>query len=168
MKAQAESQIFVYILTIIIVGLILLFGIKYISKILDQHEKLELIEFKSNIENSFSKTKCFECHTVTTFSVPKKIKKVCFLDVKTSDTQKDTTSICDKSNSSTYNFYICDAWKTQGFNMNVLTYPMLDTPINVGLINLENQAALCFDTSKNKALTLNLTGEGDKILVERN
>lgn len=80
-KGQISSQIFVYILAAIIVGIILLVGYKAISTITGITSKVPIDDFILDLDNnihkvsrSYGSVKKFE------FTLPEKFDQICFID----------------------------------------------------------------------------------------
>jgi hypothetical protein len=85
LKGQIQ-QVFIYILTIIVVGLILLVGYKAIINIMEKSCDVETTKFASSLEESIGRyTDSGSFHTVD-LKAPCETLEVCFVD-------PDTTSI---------------------------------------------------------------------------
>ena len=52
-KAQIQGQVFIYILTLIITGMILLYGYNAITGISKRAEQVELVKFKNDLKEDF-------------------------------------------------------------------------------------------------------------------
>ncbi len=85
-KAQISSQVFVYILAAVIVGIILMVGYKAISTIIGFTSKVPvedfIMDFDSSIHRvsrSYGSVKKFE------FTLPEKFDEVCFIDSMNKD-----------------------------------------------------------------------------------
>ena len=82
-KAQT-SEIFFFILAIVIIGLLLLFGVKYIMELGSKVNQIELVQFKTDLENSAEEYRpVYGKWKKLTFSVPVGILKVCFVQHET-------------------------------------------------------------------------------------
>jgi hypothetical protein len=81
-RAQVQSQIFIYMLAIIITALILIYGYNSFKKIKEQGEVTELINFQTNIKRSVD-TLSYDYGSVKTkeFNVPGNFRKVCFVSL---------------------------------------------------------------------------------------
>ena len=82
-KAQT-AEIFFFILAIVIIGLLLLFGVKYIMELGTKVNQIDLVRFKTDLEGYandiravYGKWKKIE------MNVPSGIDKVCFVQMKT-------------------------------------------------------------------------------------
>lgn len=82
-KSQAQTQIFIYILALVIVSLILLYGYNSIKKLREQTSAIEHIQFKTDLETSIERIN-FEFGTVEkkSFIIPGSFKQVCFLELE--------------------------------------------------------------------------------------
>ena len=79
-KGQGVSQNFVYIIAIVVVGVILIFGYKVISDVTKNTGKAGLVRFQSSLESSISSISN-QYGTVKTKEFPiSGYKKVCFMD----------------------------------------------------------------------------------------
>ncbi len=81
-KAQMTSQIFVYVLAIIIIAFVLLYGYKSIASMRDKSEQIDLLSFKKDIENEVIKMSGdYGSSRIVTIKVPSKYSQVCFIDL---------------------------------------------------------------------------------------
>jgi len=101
-KAQI-SQVFVYILAIIVFSLVLLFGYKSIKGLISQSEKVDYIHFKTKLESTIKRVDYGDI-IIEEFTIPKGYNDVCFIDLKRSG--------------NTNNVIIDDSW-TNGVDANV-------------------------------------------------
>jgi len=77
-KSQIAGQIFVYVLSLIIIGLIVLFGYRAIKMIQDYQVKMDEINFMTRFEEAISKTD-YKDVEIKTFKVPGKYRKICLV-----------------------------------------------------------------------------------------
>jgi hypothetical protein len=77
-KAQQVGQIFTFIITIVLLGVIFLFGFNSINQIMKNQEKAELVKFKNDLSNSLNS---FEYGTVkkVSLSISGDYKELCFI-----------------------------------------------------------------------------------------
>ncbi|PIN78936.1 hypothetical protein COV14_01535, partial [Candidatus Woesearchaeota archaeon CG10_big_fil_rev_8_21_14_0_10_33_12] len=66
-KAQIQGQVFIYILTLIITGMILLYGYNAIKSISERAKQVELVKFKNDLKEDFE-TISFDYGSVKTMS----------------------------------------------------------------------------------------------------
>ena len=168
-KAQT-SEIFFFILAIIIIGLILLFGVKYIMELGTKVSQIDLVQFKTDLEGYadeirpvYGKWKKIE------LTIPAGIDRVCFVQFPTTADPFyiKEQGICQKE-SADYDFLMCQAWQDDT-TRNVYTDPFdeLDISIDLGAMDVGDADTnyLCIDTSSN-ILKIKMTGRGDHVLVE--
>ena len=160
-KAQIQSQLFIYILTIIVIGVLLLFGIKWIGKILQTDEVVQQTAFVKDIEGAFNSIRSdYGSQRLEEFSAPGSVDRTCFVDSQTTAT--NAYGLCNPEHSD-YDPIMCNAWRDK--TSSVLFSPPFDSSVDLGKIVVEGHKYLCFDNTKNKLIRLKLTGLGDKVKV---
>lgn len=82
MKGQI-NQIFVFIMAIVVAGLILLFGIRFIGDYLEKQDQILLTDFINDVETRVSSTS-FGSVDISSFRLPKDYEMVCFVDYENS------------------------------------------------------------------------------------
>ena len=80
-RAQVQNQIFIYVISLVVISLIMLYGYNALNKLRDQSEKVSYIQLKTDLENEIKKMG-YEYGSVEkkVFDVPSDIKKVCFAE----------------------------------------------------------------------------------------
>ena len=78
-KAQISGQIFVWIMAIVIGGLVLLFGIRFVGQQLENQDKIMYTRFVNGVSNAVDGTKFRSVHQ-SEYRVPSDYKAVCFVD----------------------------------------------------------------------------------------
>lgn len=97
MRKGQIQQVFIYIMTIIVVGLILLVGYKSIGGLMKKGCDVEMSTFKSTIESYVSKyTSYGDLHTEY-IKVPCSFSEICFIDTKAVTDGKDLSSSMDST-----------------------------------------------------------------------
>ena len=83
-----SSQIFIYVLAIIIFSALLLFGYKAINEQRNKEEKIVLVQFQTRLSNDI-KAYSGDYGSVKkdTYSLPSAYNELCFVDVKNADPQ---------------------------------------------------------------------------------
>ena len=171
MRKGQTTQIFFFILAIIIIGLLLLFGVKSIMELGGKVEQIDLVRFKIDLESYaeeigpvYGRWKKLE------IDVPAGIERVCFVqydDPEGDVWYKQYQGLC-KNDNEDYNFLMCQAWQDDE-SRNVYTEPFdkLDIGINLGNIEVGgvDDYYLCVDTSEHY-MKIKMTGKGDKLLIE--
>ena len=158
-KSQVEQGFF-YILALFIIGSILLLGVKYVGKLLTQVEQIDLVEFKTSLQDDVDimSTK-YGSWKKKAYVVPKDIKKVCFFTID------KYSPACN--NHEDLDLIMCDAWK-DGVQ-NVMTVPfVLETPINLSRMEMDNsefpKGFNCFD-AVSKRIEIKITGKGNGVVI---
>lgn len=171
LKAQT-SEIFSFILAILVIGLLLLFGVKYIIELGNRVSQIDLVIFKIDIERYadeirpvYGKWKKIE------MNIPAGINMVCFVEHETfteSPLYILQEGICTKGHED-YNMLMCAAWQDD-LTRNVYTKPFDELEVGIDIGSLEvgsvDEHYLCFDTSNN-ILKIKMTGKGDRVLLEK-
>lgn len=169
-KAQT-SEIFFFILAIVIIGLLLLFGVKYIMELGTKVNQIDVLRFKTDIEGYakeigpvYGKWQKIE------LDVPGGIDKICFVQHETfteSPLYIQQEGICTKGHED-YDLLMCSAWQEDS-SRNVFTKPFdeLDLGIDLGALEVGSsyEQYLCFDTTSG-FLKIKMTGKGDRVLLE--
>lgn len=108
-RGQLLSQPFFYIFAIIVIGLILIFGFKYIGKILKTGCEVEVLDFVSDVQANVNELvalsygSSFECSIVRAsgqsdsrceFVLPDNVRGICFVDT-TKDYNPNDISFMD-------------------------------------------------------------------------
>ena len=156
-KAQVQDML-MYILGIVIIGMLLFFGVKYIMKLMETTEDIDLLSLKTSLETTAKKysTK-YGSWTIEEIPVPKKVQYVCFFDLSKEGASKaDKSIVCGGNDGGGSQLIsadkkkmvdpiICDAWQT-GKNQNVMTIPFVpDYPLLVEKMKVDDSAGLiCF------------------------
>lgn len=173
-KAQI-SQVFVYIMALIVFATIFLFGYKAINQFLEEGEKASFIKFKTNLEKSVGRV-ATHFDTVVIYNslnplrVPNRYERVCFVDVDVSppsDCLEQLGAIaCDawgtsysQSNRDSTDF---DAWEKA--ESNVFLKPQGLLPVKVPKIRVsEPDGFICFTVSGQ--LDMKVDGRGSHTFV---
>jgi hypothetical protein len=178
MKRRAQiSQVFFYIMAIIVFSVILIFGYRTITDFIEKGEQVAFITFKTDLESAVRKV-ASDFGSVTVYNtrhpllVPNNHQRICFINV-----DRTPPVDCD----STLNPIICDAWLTS-FNSggwgaaesNVFLEPLGKISIKVYRITLDTNSNgvedsadagyLCLSTSEGR-VDIRLEGRGDHTLV---
>ncbi len=167
-KGQPTTQLFVYILAIVVIGLLLVLGVKYIGQIVTKVEEVDLLQFKTELESDAQKMKsAYGSWQKYEYNVPEGIDKICFLESFDQNYLNQGGNVCDAS-SDDYDFLICDAWQ-DGSGGNVFASPMsakIKTAIDIGEIETGvDMSYVCFDVVASK-VKIKMTGLGDKVKIE--
>jgi hypothetical protein len=162
-KAQAQ-QVFIYLLTIIIIGLMFFFGIKWMGKLWEQHDKINVVQLKVDMETAFNKIRTnYGSQQMHEFRIPGDITKVCFID-QSQYLGKSSKGLCS-AGSPDYEPIMCDLWDGIG-DENVLFSPaeLIESPIYVKDVRIGGDGYICYKVSNNR-IKVRLTGLGDSVKV---
>lgn len=171
LKAQT-SEIFFFILAIVIIGLLLLFGVKYIMELGTKVNQIDMLRFKTDLEGYAQEIRpVYGKWQKIPLDVPPGIDKVCFVQQETfteSPLYIQQEGICTKGHED-YNLLMCSAWQGD-LTRNVFTEPFDELEVGIDVGSLEVGSAyeqyLCFDTTSG-LLKIKMTGKGDRVLLEK-
>jgi len=167
MKAQIIGQVFIYTLSAIVFGVILLFGYKAITNFIQKSDDIALIDLKNELQSAVNSIGSSPDVQKRAVYLPTKYKQVCLLG-NVSDAQKSATCLCTGvpgcigASESDLNPMLCDIWRS-GTRQNVFLVPMADIEIVVSKIELDNYY-LCAHSVKGK-IEFRLQGTGDATLI---
>ena len=171
-KAQIQAQLFIYILAIIVIGFLLVFGTRAIMDLFSTVDEIDLLKFKTDIESNaeriapnYGKWEKFS------FDVPREIEKVCFVEHENlALATKQGEGLCDDLHPD-FHFLMCNSWK-DALSANVFTVPFQSLQggsIYLGEVKVNspsNQAHyLCVPVVDGK-LDLKLIGRGNHLFIE--
>ena len=81
-KAQIQAQVFVYVLAMLVIALVLLYGYRSINTMKERANQVDLLAFKNDMTKSIEKvSNDYGTVRVPTFNIPKEYKEVCFIDI---------------------------------------------------------------------------------------
>lgn len=180
-KSQIAGQVFVYILSLIIISLVLLYGYKAIKDFWVKQEEVRLINFKNSLEKVLVRPMRHGDVKPFDIPLPGKYEKLCFVDTYNtlSEIDKGTKCLCI-SGCADADALICDAWKTTNIS-NAYLYPMSNIPINLGPITVdgngdgkEDMPATCGDincsylciTSERGNVQILMHGMGNHVFIQ--
>lgn len=169
-KSQIPSQMFTYIFILIVIGMLLFFGIRWLGSIMNKEEQISMAKVKVDMENSFEEIKYnYGSWSYEEFNIPSEARKVCFLDKGYSNNGGEgyyqNTDLCT-SGTDDFDPLICDAWGAQDQNivfdpidaMGGMSIDVRDVEVDGGYI--------CFNNT-NGRIKAKLTGKGDAVKVSR-
>ncbi len=144
-KAEIIGQIFVFILAIFVFTMILTFGYQYINKFLEEQKKVELIDFKNTLEESFEKIKyLYGDVRKLELRIPSGYEKVCFADTENAKNNQRFPLL---------------AHLNQLDGQNVFLLPLQDLKITVPSLRVE-ESICCFPYEPRLTLKLEAKKEG--------
>lgn len=162
-KAMGIQQVFVFIVSAIVLAMIIIFGYSAITDFLEKGEQVEFFQFKSSLESSISKIYSeYGAVRQQDYSLPMRYEQICFVDL---DAEYDS-ALCD------FNAVACDVWETaydsqmgyDGVDENVFLKPSAEVAIKVRKLEIDG-GFLCLPI-EGGSFSLRLEGRGSKALVE--
>jgi hypothetical protein len=161
-KAQNVGQIFVYILAIVIVGIILLFGYNAIRDMTKRMNDIGIVDFQKSLESDI-KTTTSQYGTLLTkeYQLSNDYKEVCFVrNYFTSNT--DSLEITQLDNHP----LIKDSVESNTAKNTFLIQNngQLAESFQMGTISLGDVDFKCFNV-KNSRLTIRMEGKGNHIVI---
>ena len=79
-NGQAIGQVFIYVITIVLVSFLLLFGYRAITTFKDKADQVSFLQFRNDLQDTIEVlTTDFGSVKVKDFSIPGKINTVCFV-----------------------------------------------------------------------------------------
>ena len=79
-KAQINSQIFIYILALVVVAVIAVIGFKGIASILHHNNQIQLAQFEKDFKDAVSDNSNWQEVTIKKFRLPLNAVGICFYD----------------------------------------------------------------------------------------
>ena len=153
MKAQI-SQVFIYLMTIIVAAFILFYGYRAISVFTEKSEQVSFIQFKNDMENTVTALSLdFGSVKVKEFALPGNINTLCFVS--------NYPSMLNLNNSK---YPIIENSVNSGVRKNVfLIGNGIDESFYVDNIEAA-ESLLCMDAVSGK-IKLRMEGKGDHTLI---
>ncbi|MFC1742273.1 hypothetical protein ACFL3V_07095 [Nanoarchaeota archaeon] len=165
-KAQIASQIFIYIIAVVVVGLIIAYGYSAIKSFSEKGEQVEYITLKSNIENAVkSLTSDYGSVKRPDIGISGKYDAVCFVNKDRGREKANTSALCQEFDDQKEYFQpvACEGWKLE--RDNVFLIPDGSESFYAGeMVIAKNEDFLCIDVINNR-INLQLKGLGDKVEV---
>jgi hypothetical protein len=160
-KGEISNQFFLYIFTLIVIGMLLVLGVKWIIGLWHQANYVDWNKFKADFEDSFDgirpnsqSSKSFE------INVPGGVDMVCLID---RHLIPSTQGVCDPS-SDYYNSMICNSWRDNVSSISF--YGASPVEINIGQVFVDTPTHdICFDLSRNRRISFKMQGLGDSVRV---
>lgn len=166
-RAQIPSQMFTYILTMLVIGMLLFLGVKWVGTIMDRGSDITMAKIKTDMEGAFEDIKySYGSWKNEEFVLPSEVERVCFFDEeKRKDETYRNTDICTVDDDD-YSPTICDSWGQEGSNIVFDPIRSMDAEINVRDIEVDEPGYLCVNET-NGRIKVKLTGQGDSVKVSR-
>jgi hypothetical protein len=85
-RAEVTTQIFFYVMVVVVMGLALLLGYRFISKLSNQSSKISLDEFKSDLTDSINSVSTnFGEVQIIELKLPTQYSQICFINKSLSE-----------------------------------------------------------------------------------
>ncbi len=154
MKAQLIGQVFIYVITIVLVAFILVYGYKAITTFKEKAEQVSFIQFKNDMQNTVEVLSLdFGSVKIKEFTVPDDIDNVCFV--------KNFPSMPTLSNTK---YPIIEDSVNSGVDKNVfLVGKGVEESFNAGKISIDGNF-LCV-SALGDIIKLRMEGKGDHTLI---
>lgn len=166
-RAEVSSSVFLYILAVIVIGSILIFGYKRVMDITKSGDEIQVLEFRKFIENHINNGLGSGNELVEDITLPTGFSELCFVNLK--QTPDDTIK------SDLKNDLIFDSWKA-GIEKNV--FLVRGNKIESFYVDKERLVigdegsncngvldySLCCNVKDGK-IELRFTGKGKKVMV---
>jgi hypothetical protein len=113
-KGQIQSQIFVYILSIVIISLVLIYGYNAIKGFKERQEQITLVEFENDIRLLINQASPkYDSIEKGDIAMPSEFSSICFVDTESLGTDENcelqgtsATVVSDAISSSTANIFL--------------------------------------------------------------
>jgi len=154
-KAQmSTSQIFTYILALVVASLILLYGYTAISKMRSQTDTVSILQFKTDLTNAINSISYdFGSVEIKKLNMPTGFNQVCFVDIN----NVASVTITEK--------LIKDSVESQSKNDIFLLGNGNVEPMQVGGITIENSYK-CINSVSGK-VSIQLEATGKSVLISQ-
>lgn len=157
-NGQAIGQVFIYVITIVLVSFLLLYGYRAITTFKDKADQISFLQFRNDLQNTIEVlTTDFGSVKVKDFSIPGNINTVCFV--------QSFPEIPDDISNLEIDKYpiIKDSVKDQ-VNKNVfLISKNIEESFYTGKISLSDDF-FCFPVVRGK-INLKMEGKGNHVFI---
>ena len=151
-RAQIQGQVFVYILALLVMSFVLIYGYKAIKGMEEKGSLAALVSFKTDLKRSVSAIRPnYGSVKIEEFTVPSEYRKVCFIDL-------DKGNTVPVSEYPIVHNYVDSVIKNNAELKNVFLIPPGTESEYVGNITVEGNF-LCFSATSNK-IKVKLEGLG--------
>ncbi len=172
-KAQVAGQIFIYIIAIVVVGLIVVYGYSAIKDFRKKGEEVEHITLKTNMQNAFkSIISDYGSIKRPDFDIPGKYTMVCFVDTA-NKAAADSSDLCrqDGGDDPLFEPVVCSGWKIGKDNVYLVPDGSESWDVGKIIFSSDNnpfagQHFMCFDVVNNK-IKIQLKSLGDKVEISK-
>jgi len=165
-NGQMQAQLFIYIMTIIVVGALLFFGVSWIVDLYKYQQTIDEQTFIKDLTTAFDSIRTrYGSSESYTFKAPADADMVCFVD--TSVPVQMGYDVC-RSTHDDYDPFICNAWNDKVSGI-LISPQMKSGDIDIGDVVIDQtdtpQRHFCWHTDRNKQIKVKLVGLGDGVKV---
>lgn len=160
-RAEIAGQTFLYILGIVIVAAILIYGIRAMFSLSDKTEEVKMVQFKEDLKKTLLNGMKINTVVNKNIKVPMQATEICFIE------RDKPISNCPSG----LNGMVCDSWK-EGVKHNVFIidknpFEFIDVANYKGdpIIRTENNNFICLPV-RSGSFNLNTVGQGKDILIK--
>lgn len=181
-KAEVASQIFVYIIALVVVGMVIVFGYKAVKSFASRSDEVALIKFKTEVENTFKQVSSnFNTIKVEDFDIPSGYDEICIVNLNahqsisdfTEDEFKNYNPILFEGVQEKKNLFLVNGIYLEPFYVGKVALDIdMQTSGNDpaacngdGKENSQDTGYLMCIKSKNTKVKMKLKGKGDKVFV---
>ncbi len=159
-KGQVQAQALMYVLSVIIMASILIFGYNAYITLIETQEVVAMLQFEKQIESEITKIKGqYESTKYITLSIPGGHKEVCYIDTFTGSFSAATE--LDVGGSDAHPV-VYQSWLSGSKNNLFLIKKITEKALYAGEIKIDYPHYLCINAS-NGIVKLKLTGGGDHV-----
>ena len=157
--AQIQTQVFVYVIGLIIMGIILLYGYQSISAMREKGDQIDLLTFKTDMEQEVSKMSSdYGSARIITLKAPAGFSEVCFVDLEQNPHQDIIHT----------HPLVYESWTDKTSNVFLIKdlaeeFQLIEEN-NKPLIQIEIPGYVCVQI-KNNRVNVRLEGIGGKVLL---
>ncbi|HIH42256.1 TPA: hypothetical protein HA246_01290 [Candidatus Woesearchaeota archaeon] len=182
-KAEVASQIFVYIIALVVVGMVIVFGYKAVKSFASRSDEVALIKFKTEVENTFKQVSSnFNTIKVEDFDIPSGYEEICIVNLNAHQSISEFTyeeferynpilyeGVQEKKNLFLVNGIYIEPFNVGKVALDIDTQTSANKPDACNGDGKENPTAddgylMCIK-SKNSKVRMKLKGKGDKTFV---
>ncbi|MBN1157584.1 hypothetical protein JXA85_08245 [Candidatus Woesearchaeota archaeon] len=109
-KGQIAGQVLIYVMGLVIISLVVIFGYRAIRDFVTRSEDLALVDFRTKLTNTIEEMSSdYGSMKIVDFTIPKGFSRICFLNRTASP---DTRNLCRNiPDNPDYEPIVCSFWK---------------------------------------------------------
>ena len=155
-NAQIQAQVFVYVLAMIVISLVLLYGYRSIGTMNERAKQVDILSFQNEVTKAVEKvSNDYGTVRAPTLNIPQDYVEVCFIDIDNSPA----------SSIQSEHPLVYEAWEDKSANVFLIT-DLVDEAFMVGesddnILSIDEPNYLCIEV-KNRQAKIRLEGMGGK------